>query len=124
MRARKCLLFLLVLSIVFAAFPNSVAMAFAATAGDGAHTMENCQGTLAGHTDRHGDDAASPGQHDRHDTDSPQTRHDCCISFVGLISPPPLSPPVHGAQEPLLFRPSLRLAPHMTDIYRPPRQHT
>ena len=123
MRARKYLSLLLVLAIIFAAFPNSVAMAFAATAGGGAHSMENCHRTLAGHADTHDDAAAAHGQHDRDDTDPPQTRHDCCIGFVGLLSPTPFPPPVPGAQEPPPFRPSLRLAPYMTDIYRPPRPH-
>lgn len=124
-RARKILSFLLVLSVMSATFPGSAALAFATTGGGGPHIMEGCHEAMTAHADAHGQDAASHGQqHDRDDTDSPQSRHDCCTGFVGLVSPTGFFPLLHGARETPLFRPSLRLAANMTGIYRPPRQHS
>ncbi|MDR3213654.1 MAG: hypothetical protein LBT71_07060 [Azoarcus sp.] len=128
MRARKFLSFLLALSIVFAPFPGSMALAFAAAESAGAHAMAGCHEAMMAHVD------ALPSSHDGHDATlharhnhgtkgSPQLQHDCCTGVVGLVSFVDFSPVVQNAQEAIPFRPSLRLVSNMTGIYHPPRQN-
>jgi hypothetical protein len=147
MRPCRFLSLLLAFLVLFASFPDGMALASGAKDRADSHTLsaachESMTTDAGASIPHHGHDAGSSlhGQHDapmaaqaQHDDCSSAASHDCfntgcasvagCSGFAGMLSLASFSPALPGAQEAIPFRASLRLDARVTGIYHPPRQH-
>jgi hypothetical protein len=62
-------------------------------------------------------------QHEKHHGNS-KVSHNCCFSFVGIVSPTGLAIATPRHHDHIPFSPSLRLTTRVEGLYRPPRQIT
>jgi hypothetical protein len=116
MRSRRLVSLLLAVFVMFATFPDNMALAFGAEEAAGSHAMASCHEAMAADVGSLSHDHDAP-------VDAPQAQHGCCAGFMGILSPAVRSPVIPGAREAIAFSPSLHLSTRITGIYRPPRQN-